>query len=717
MQRPNNTLLLYIAILLVIIGLTSCSQIVIEPNRYYILEYKGLKGDATLLAKSKQTFGLNVSEADIAGTYNRKQIVRKTSENQIRYDLKNLWAERLPGSIANLVQQRIASYNLFTRVVRDYQQQTRYDVSINIKALEFINYATLKGARIDLDISLKRNSDNLIVFMHSANRFRNIPVEDTEMFVQTIHDLLLEETDKFLISLLANIETIETNTGATSQIFTSRDFMTKKDENTGKKSEPVDDDYVSTLGRLYIPFLTDPELEPSFIVEDSLGVFIESYPMGSEVQLEEGKYRILLGNGTTGQKIVEDVEITSRYKTILEPSLGGLVVNIIDRSRNLIDRRYELFDLESAESYGFGFGIKEGVGQQLDTWLLRPGHYKIVLNDHPFNTYEDFTTVEIKQGEVERFTLVVNDEAPYNLLGAGRLTQEDIVMGKNKTSFSIMNHLNGSFNSLNETKKDEYDYKLDIINQLDTKLVLDYFPYNFTMKSWIEAGVSKDNDTNLKMQYDKFDLKNTLIYYFFTNLGLYGRADVNTHLFPEYVYTKDDTHYIRIDTKGKETYELTDRFQVKESLMPLTIKEGIGLNWRMLNYNRANMNLRAGIGFRQDYYNNAYYFDKTVADTLDPNVTYQVYSARSDISEKGTEFSATGNFQIFRDLNYTLYADVLKPFGKKDLTYEVENILNLRLFKYISWDYRLNFVYNKIEADYTKIDHTLFLRFTFIFVK
>jgi len=708
-KRNLSICLSYIVIFSVFMGVMACTQVVIEPNKYYILEYKGLKGDASLLSATKQSFGVNISEADVAGTYNRKQIVRKTSENQIRYDLKNLWAERLPSSISNLVHQRIASYNLFTRVVRDYQQQTRYDVSINVKALEFINYDTIKGARIDLDISLKRNSDNLIVFMHSGNRFRNIPVSDVEMFVQTIHDLLLEETDKFLVSLLANIATIEGSTGATSQIFTSKDFTESKKSNP---VEAIEDDYVSILGRLYVPFLTDPEHEPSFVVEDLEGNFIDSHPMGSEIHLEEGNYNVLLGNGTTGQRVVEQVEILSRYKTILEPHIGGLVVNIIDRSRNLLDRRYELFDLETAESYGFGFGIQEGVGQQLDTWLLRPGHYKVVLNDHPFNTYEDFTTVEVKQSVVERLTLVV-DEETFTLLGAGRLSQEDIVIGKNRTSFSIMNHLNGIYKSANDTQKDKNNFSLEITEQLDTKLVLDYFPYNFTMKNWIEAGVSKDNDTNLKMQYDKFDLKNTLIYYFFTNLGLYGRGDVNTHLFPEYVYTKEEETYVRIDIQGDRTTEHTGRFQIKESLMPLTIKEGIGLNWRMLNYNRANMNLRAGIGFRQDYYKNAYYFDKVESDKLD----VQVYKARPDVFQKGTEVSATGSFQIFRDLNYTLYADALKPFGNKDLSFEVENILNLRLFKYVSWDYRLNLDYNKDEKDYIEIEHTLFLRFTYIFVK
>jgi len=703
---------LYIYFLVIIFLVTACSQIVIEPNRYYILEYKGLKGDETLQAHPKVSFGLNVSEAEVSGTYNRKQIVLKTSENQIRYDLKNLWAERLPSSVASIVHQRISQYNIFTRVSRDYQQQTRYDVTINVKALELINYSTINGARIDLEIILKRTSDNLTVFIHNADRFRRIPVYDTEMFVQTIHDLIIEETDKFLKSLLSNIGKIETNTDVTNQVYTSRDFFEPRADSLFTL-EPIEDDYVSLLGKLYIPFMTDPEHEPPFAIEDMEGNFIESFPMGSEVHLEEGKYIIRLGNGTTNQKVVETVEIFSRYKTTLEPQVGGLIVNIIDNGRNYIDRRYELFDLDTAESYGFGYGIEDGVGQQLETWILKPNHYKIVLNDKDFNSYEDFTTVEVKTGEVERLTIVVNAEEPYNLLGAGRLIQEDIVKGKDRTYFSIMNHLNGNFNSRNDAEKNKNNYTLTITEQLDTKLTLDYFPVNFTLKNWIEVGVSKDKDTDLNMQSDKFDLKNTLIYYFFTSLGVYGRADVNTHLFNYFEQTDEKVNYIRIDKKGNETNEYTNKFQTQEPFTPLTLKEGIGLNYRALNYNRANLNIRAGVGMRQDYYTNAYYLKgaRTVNGT-----TYQVYEAIDDVFDKGTEFSANGNFQIFRNLNYTLTADVLLPFDSNKATYEMENILNLRLFKYVSWDYRLNLKYNENERDYTQIEHTLFLRFTYIFV-
>jgi len=714
--KKNPFIYIYVSLLFISLFLSACSQIVIEPNRYYILEYKGLKGDDTLLTHPKVNFGLNISEAEVSGTYNRKQIVLKTSENQIRYDLKNLWAERLPSSVATVIHQRISQYNIFTRVSRDYQQQTRYDVAINVKALELINYSTISGARIDFDITLKRTSDNLTVFIHNADRFRRIPVYDTEMFVQTIHDLLIEETDKFLKALLANIDKIETNTDVANQVFTSKDFLEVKTDSL-TTLEPIEDDYVSILGKLYIPFMTDPEHEPPFAIEDMEGNFIDSYPMGSEVYLEEGQYNILLGNGTRNQKVVEPVEIFSRYKTTFEPKVGGLIVNVIDNSRNYIDRRYELFDLETAESYGFGYGIEDGVGQQLETWILKPSHYKIVLNDKDFNSYEDFTTVEVKVGEVERLTIVVNSEEPYNMLGAGRLFQEDIVKGKDRTYFSIMNHLNGNFNSKNDTDKRKNNYTLTITEQLDTKITLDYFPVNFTLKNWIEVGVSKDKDTDLNMQSDKFDLKNTLIYYFFTNLGVYGRADVNTHLFNTYEQTDEKLNYIRIDDKGTETFEYTNKFQTQDPLTPLTLKEGIGLNYRALNHNRANLNLRAGVGLRQDYYTNAYFYKGTHTDA-DEGITYQVYEAINDVFDKGTEISANGNFQIFRDLNYTLTADFLIPFEKKkSSTFEMENILNLRLFKYVSWDYRLNIEYNETEKKYTQLEHTLFLRFTYIFVK
>ena len=689
---------------------SACAQIKVEPRKYFILEYKAIHEDASLFAKTPHNFSVRVVDSEISSTYNRRQIVVKASENQIIYDYDNLWADRLPNAISNLIHQRVNRYNIFNRVVRDYQQPVKYEIVPKINAFEYLNYGSLYGARLNIELHLRRSSDNIVVFQHNADRNKQIFTDDVEMFVQTINDLIMEETDIFLKALNLKINQIEKGGEfSATALYTSRDFFSDT-LRVAYRLEREEEQQIVFMGRLFVPSKTDSDYEPSYIIEDLDENYLGSYRMGTDVLLNPGKYNVFLGNGTIGQKVKEEVEIFARYKTVLEPNIGWLTINIIDDNRNQVDQRYELFDLFSTESYGFGYGIKEGVGQQLETWVLKPGLYKVVLNGMPFNTYSDFVTVEVKKGDLEQLTIVVN-ETTNRMIGAGRMLQEDLEQGSGRLRVSVLNHLNANFNSKNDIEKNKNNFSLTVIEQLDTKMVFDAYPYHYTLKNLIELGVSKDSDTDLKISSDKFDLKNTLVYYFYKNIGLYARADLNTHLFDEYIHTKDSKYYKKIDKNGNIETEFTDKFQTKKALFPLVLKEGAGLNYRVVNRNRANLNFRAGLGFRQDYNNNSYSFEKT-ENGID------VYREMDSLTQKGTEFSANGNFQILRDLNYTTNADLLIPFDKNESeTFEWENILNLRMFKYISWDYRLNISYNKNVRDYVMVDHSLFLRFTYIFIR
>jgi len=83
--------------------------------------------------------------------------------------------------------------------------------------------------------------------------------------------------------------------------------------------------------------------------------------------------------------------------------------------------------MSNAESFGFGYGAREEVGEHLLTWILKPGTYKITLNGQSFNTYIDFTTVELVKGELVQLTMVVDSESGH-LIGAGILNQEENIL-------------------------------------------------------------------------------------------------------------------------------------------------------------------------------------------------------------------------------------------------------------------------------------------------
>ena len=125
------------------------------------------------------------------------------------------------------------------------------------------------------------------------------------------------------------------------------------------------------------------------------------------------------------------------------------------------------------------------------------------------------------------------------------------------------------------------------------------------------------------------------------------------------------------------------------------------------------MSLRAGFGIRQDINNN--FYDLTSTETIN-DIEHRIYTEQKSESTTGTEVSVVGNFQLPFNMTYSTNADFLFPFSKIDnYTMEWENVINLKLFKYISLDYKLK-LENKIPEtgnEYIVEKHSLFLRVTY----
>ncbi len=154
--------------------------------------------------------------------------------------------------------------------------------------------------------------------------------------------------------------------------------------------------------------------------------------------------------------------------------------------------------------------------------------------------------------------------------------------------------------------------------------------------------------------------------------------------------------------------------QISPSFMPLTLKEGMGLNLRALNNGRSNLNIRVGLGLRQDYYNEVYLpSDETESED---GVTYKIWNSQESINKRGTEISIVGNFQLPFNLTYYTSADFLIPFKGDELTtLDWENVFNIKVFKHISIDDRIRLRNKEDEngKDYLEYRHALFLRLTY----
>ena len=692
---------------IILLFLIGCMAREFVPRNYYILEYYQHSENKELKQANPIDSTVLVEDTEIPRTYKRKQIVVRHFGPKIIYSDNEIWAVDLSEIIPKLISKRLIRYNIFKSVQREFlEAHPDYKITTRINNIELSKSEYLMQARLNIDFCLSKSDEDVLLVQHSVDREEKLLDENVETFVQTINDILLEETDNFIKKILYHFSGIRTEEIISVEEKEISDTLLIKAE---------EEEVTSGTGLLLLPAITRTDDEPYYKIYDKNGEEI-SGKIGEPIPLAAGEYLIKYGSGSESQKMTkENIKIVPRYKRIVKPDWGCLTVDIVDENRNFVKMQYELFQGETGESYGTEFTKEEEVGEQQKIWILKPGRYKVTINNEPFNTYKDFTTVFVEKGEYQEITLVVGiDEegSVTNLIGAGVLEKSEMLSPEQKLKLSSAIHGNVNFSSNKESEEEDYQTTLTLNSQLDNKLIYDELPFHYTLKNLVEVEVAKgpdDHFRDMKISSDDFDIKNTLIYYFIKNLGVYTRVDLNSHLFSENDYKENDINYKKYNVDGDlvDSVNTTDVVKkVKKSFFPLTLKEGLGINYRILNYAKANLNLRAGFGLQQVFNNDVYKYDKDEND-------YKIYLEEESTYTKGTELSLIGTFQLPFNLTYTLDTDFLFPFEKEEsITIECENIFNLRLFKHISINYKLKLEQTEDEKLYLK-DHTLFLRITY----
>jgi len=693
---------------IILLFISSCSTGKYIPVNYYILEYYPHLEKEEL--KQDKPFDLSVLVLDtkIPKTYSRNQIVIRHFGPKITYSEKDIWGVKLSNIIPDLISKRLINYNIFQQAQREFLNiRPDYEISTVLNNIELYWYEDVQIARLNMDFYLSKSGEEAYLVHHSVNKEEKLFDDNVETFVLKINDIILTETDNFISNMVHYLKFGSEKEAIVQKEVTDSSFVSYPDMELRH----------SGLGSLLLPAITRSNNEPYYIIYDQDGNETKTAKMGTAVALQGGIYSVGFGSGSERQMMIkENVKIIPKYKTIIEPDWGCLTVDIIDERRDFIQMRYELFDLETGESYGMELSVEEEVGEQEKIWLLKPGRYKITINNESFNAYRDFSTVFVPRGEVQILTIVVaTDEEgnPTNLIGAGVIEESEIAASSDELKFSSAIHGNVNINSNNETDKDNPETTITLNTQLDSRLVYDKDPLHYNLKNLIELGTTKSSDTDFRISSDDFDLKNTFIYYFIKNLGLYARMDLNSHIFTENSHYADEINYRKYNSDGEliEEKESVEKVQVKPSIFPLVMKEGVGINLRLLNYSGATLNLRSGFGMRQDLNNDYYNL------TTDNEEGYYRFDELQSEYIEGTEVSILGSFQLPLNLTYTTNADFLFPFDQKEnISMEWENIFNLKLFKYVSIDYKLKFENQEQDVgdDYIMMEQSLFLRLTYI---
>ncbi|MBT3755696.1 MAG: DUF481 domain-containing protein [Candidatus Cloacimonetes bacterium] len=703
-----------IVLSLSIIFLFGCMARNIVPRNYFILEYYSHSEKDELKLEKPIEQSVYIEDTKVPRTYNRKQIVVRHFGPRITYSDNNLWGVKLSKIIPNLLKKRLDSYNMFKNTQRELFTSTPgYIIDSNINNIEMYISETLYQARLNIDFTYRKKDTENPLVVHSANIERVMLKQDFDTYAQTINEILLEEIDKFAAKI-----NIYNAYGPQALIEQDNlpieidpllvEILDSEEDNSGK-------------GLLLVPAITRTENEPYYKVYDKYG-YERSAKIGEAFPLMEGTYSLEYGSGNQDQKMIrKNVKVHPRYKTIVEPDWGCLIVEIMDESRNFAKVIYEVFDLNDGESFGSEFPAEVELGEQEKVWVLKPGHYKITINNEPFNTYTDFTTVLIEEGSVQKLTIVMETDEegnPTNMAGAGILEESFLAASLEPLKLSSAIHINGNLNSDNEINENDPEVIITMNSQLENYLIYDKDPLYYNMKSVIDLGISKTTDTDFRLASDEFDLKNTGIYYFVKDLGFYGRFDVNSHFFDEKQYSSEDFYYKKFDDNNIAIGDsvLSDEIKIKSSFFPIELKEGIGINYRILNLSRANLSFRAGFGIRQFFNDDVFVYNPSETFIDADNIEHRRYYELASINTTGTELSLVGSFQLPFNLIYASNADFYFPFEKNDeYTFEWENSFNLNLFKHISLDYKFNLekLGEDSGIDYLVREHSLFLRVTY----
>lgn len=697
-----------ILLMLTLVLLTGCFSSPIINNNYYILEYYQHSEKPELKQDKPIKATVMVPNANISQTYNRKKIVLRHFGPKITYSQNDFWGVELDEIVPSLTIQRLKNYRIFSRIDREFlNERPQYSIRITINNVELYESEYFQQAHLNIELQIIENATGEILVQHSSNREEVMLENDIATFVQMINEMILAEIDKFSAKILDYFKGVQVPIEGLV-------------EEAQKDSLLLEEEIAKSggTGLLLLPAISQSENEPQFIVRDKYG-YEQIGDMGVPLPLPAGEYTILYGSGNQNQLMEKkNVEIIPHYKTIVEPEWGCLVVDIVDERRNFAKVRYEIFELESGESYGSDFPVEEELGEQQKYWILKPGWYKITINNEPFNTYRNFATVYVEKGQFQKFTIVVerdDEENPTNMIGAGVLEEDILETSQQALSFSSAIHGNFNMNSNNRNEKDEIETTITFNTQLDNHLIYDQYPMHYNMRNIIETGITHSKDNTFRISADDFDIKNTFVYYMVKNIGFYGRADANTHFFEEKYYASDIFNYKKIDENGQlvEMGQNVEEVVIKDRFYPITLKEGLGLNWRLLNQPKAQINLRTGFGMRQEFNKEVYSLTGTEVEN---NVEYRIFSRVEDVYKNGTEISLVANFKLPYDITYNTNFDYLLPFDKhKDYSMEWENLFNLKLLKYVSIDYRLKLENRKQENSdtYISTDHSLFLRLTY----
>ncbi len=467
-------------------------------------------------------------------------------------------------------------------------------------------------------------------------------------------------------------------------------------------------------GAVFVPAMTNGADEPETLVFQG-EQRVASGQNGKRIVLAPGSYVLRIGSSPLNQMMSVPVEVTAGNTTLVPVTWGGIIVEVVDKNNVPHRGTYELIRVADRQPYTVGFGADTLLGEKLKTILAEPGLYRIVRPGANYRTRTDFSTVVIPEASMVYFKLV-QDPDDGSLLGAGVVPPNEMGIVQPGSAWTrtmtvgVGVPITGSSNVVGTANQTTIGGDFTF----DTYLIYDRGKNYAGIIFEVEEGfVSIDPEVSPKLPLQKtvdrlrFDTIYTRLLGG-SRVGPYVRLGVLTNLFESNVLVTEDTTVVKHLLDGTTTTEdvaANEDFSVGNAFAPVSIREGVGVNVRLLRGRIVSLDWRGGLGFRQNRFNGAFVLDNSATG-------FQEYSQQESFNETGLETTVVGTVRLSRLLLNT-NLDLFGDFDElENPTLDWRNTFSWRLTGGLSLDYRVDVLQQPQVTEDTQLRQTLQFRYS-----
>lgn len=475
-------------------------------------------------------------------------------------------------------------------------------------------------------------------------------------------------------------------------------------------------------GALFIPSFTEPRREPEVTLFNASGDEVQDGQTGERILLDSGAYTVRFGSGTKGQQISMQVSISEGHTVVENPVWAGLIVETLLPNGLYIDGQYEVIRMGKWINYGKGHGLKSERLQDIKTWILPPGLYRISKPGEGFSSLRNYITVQLNPGELHKIEIIF-DKAGGDIVAGGVKTLNARVKVGSNWSFGV--RAGGNVNLARVT--DDVGVRneaLQVSSDARLQVLFDNVRYLGISELLLQDNFSKAKGRPFVVTSDLADLRTNWVRRLNTWLGPYVRGSVESHLFPR--SADRDTIYLihsravpdlsslstspsNLDSTVYDTVAVpgSKDFETKPVLDPMKFSEGVGVNIEFLSRYYLEANTQIGLAGRQNVANNSYVGSND-----------STYTRGQSKYEIGAENTLNAIFRLGSQATLDLRTEIFFPNANitnlrlDDLTADLRFFLSRNLE--IGYIYQVKESTEKVKNRYPS-SHIISLRLSFNF--